>query len=57
MSQQRKVRRKSELGLKDENKKSKEPLMTRISRIAIILVFVATVVSLAYTVIIYSGAQ
>ena len=55
MSQQRKVKRKLELSQSDENNTSKELMITKISRIVIALVLVATVVSLAYTVIIYSA--
>lgn len=59
MSQQRKVRRKSELSQKEEQglakRKENEPLSTKISRIAIIVVFATMVISLAYTVVLLSN--
>ena len=59
MSQQRKVRRKSELSQRDDlsssKRKDKEPTITRISKIAIMLALVATIVSLAYTIILLAN--
>ena len=61
MSQQRKIRRKSGLSKKEEQRlakrkeKDNESLATKISRIAIIVVFAAMVVSLAYTVVLFSS--
>ena len=61
MSQTRKMRRKSGLSKKEqerlEEKKRKhdESWATRISRVVILVVFAAMVVSLAYTVVALSG--
>jgi uncharacterized ion transporter superfamily protein YfcC len=61
MSQQRKLRRKSNVSqrekqrIEDRRKKSDETLGTKISRIAILVVFGAMVISLAYTVVALSG--
>ena len=61
MSQQRKIRRKSGLSKREQErldnrkKKDEESLGTKISRIAIMIVFAATVISLAYTVVLLSG--
>lgn len=61
MSQTRKIRRKSGLSKKEEERlnqrkqKDSESVATKISRIAIIVVFAAMVVSLAYTVVALSG--
>lgn len=61
MSQQRKIRRKSGLSKREEQrlnerkKKNEESLATKISRIAIIVVFATMVISLAYTVVLLSG--
>ena len=61
MSQTRKVRRKSSLSRKEEQrlnerkKKNEESMSTKISRIAILFVLAAMVVSLAYTVVLLSG--
>lgn len=61
MSQQRKIRRKSGLSQREEQrlnerkKKNEESLATKISRIAIIVVFATMVISLAYTVVLLSG--
>ena len=61
MSQQRKVRRNSGVSqrekqrIEERRKKSDESLATKISRIAILVVFAAMVVSLAYTVVIMSA--
>ena len=63
MSQQRKVRRKSELSkveessLKNNKNKNSESWATRISKIAIIIVFAAMVISLAYTVVLLSSSM
>ena len=60
MSQQRKIRRNSGLSqreqqrLAERKKKDSETLATKISRIAIMVVFLAMVVSLAYTVVLLS---
>ncbi|MBR3891087.1 MAG: hypothetical protein IKJ30_03355 [Bacilli bacterium] len=60
MAQSRKIKRKSGLSQReqerlDEKKKSeKESLATRISRIAVMVVFFVMVVSLLYTVILLS---
>ena len=60
MAQSRKIKRKSGLSQReqdrlDEKKKSeKERLATRISRIAVMVVFFVMVVSLLYTVILLS---
>lgn len=61
MSQQRKIRRKSGLSqreeqrLEEKKKKREESLATKISRISIMVVFAAMVISLAYTVVLLSG--
>ena len=61
MSQQRKIKRKSKLSKKQEERlvqkkaKDEESLSTKISRISIIVVFAAMVISLAYTVVALSG--
>ena len=61
MSQQRKVRRNSGLSkreeqrLEEKKKKRDESMATKISRIAIIVVFATMVISLAYTVVLLSG--
>ena len=61
MSQTRKLRRKSGLSKKEQErleerkKRDNESLPTKISRIAIIVVFAAMVISLAYTVVALSG--
>ena len=61
MSQQRKLRRKSNVSqreqqrIEERRKKSDETLGTKISRIAILVVFGAMVISLAYTVVALSG--
>ena len=61
MSQQRKIRRKSGLSQREEQRlaaqkqKDSESLATKISRISIMVVFLAMVVSLAYTVVIFSS--
>ena len=60
MSQSRKLRRKSELSQKEQErieakkKESKESIGTKISRIAIMIVFFVMVVSLLYTVILFA---
>ena len=61
MSQQRKIKRKSGLSqreekrLEEQRKKRDESMATKISRIAIIVVFATMVISLAYTVVLLSG--
>lgn len=61
MSQQRKIRRNSGLSkreeqrLEEQRKKRNESMATKISRIAIIVVFATMVISLAYTVVLLSG--
>ena len=61
MSQQRKIRRNTGLSKKQEErlnakkKRDEESLATKISRISIIIVLIAMVVALAYTVVILSG--
>ena len=61
MSQTRKVRRtsglskKEQVRLEERKKVNNESLSTKISRIAILIVFAAMVVSLAYTVVALSG--
>ena len=61
MSQQRKIKRKSGLSQREEKrleerkKKNDESMATKISRIAILVVFAAMVISLAYTVVLLSG--
>jgi len=61
MSQTRKLRRKSGLSKKEQErleerkKRDNESLATKISRIAILVVFAAMVISLAYTVVALSG--
>jgi hypothetical protein len=61
MSQQRKLRRKTGLSQREEKrleakkKEREESLATKISRIAIIVVFATMVISLAYTVVLLSG--
>ena len=61
MSQQRKLRRKNGLSQREEKrleakkKEREESLATKISRIAIIVVFATMVISLAYTVVLLSG--
>lgn len=61
MSQQRKIRRKSGLSQREEKRlaerkqKDNESLATKISRISIMVVLLAMVVSLAYTVVLLSG--
>ena len=61
MSQQRKIRRKSGLSQREEKrleenkKKRDESIGTKISRISIMIVFAAMVISLAYTVVLLSG--
>ena len=61
MSQQRKIRRKSNVSqrekqrIEERRKKSDETLATKISRIVILVVFAAMVISLAYTVVALSG--
>lgn len=61
MSQQRKIRRNSGLSkreeqrLEEQRKKRDESMATKISRIAIIVVFATMVISLAYTVVLLSG--
>lgn len=61
MSQQRKIRRNSGVSqrekqrIEDRRKKSDESVATKVSRIAILVVFAAMVVSLAYTVVIMSA--
>ena len=61
MSQSRKMRRKSGISKKEQErldkrkKESEEGLMTKISRIVIMIVFAATVISLAYTAVALSG--
>lgn len=61
MSQQRKMRRRSGLSKREEErlnerkKKNEESMATKISRIAIIFVLAMMVISLAYTVILLSG--
>ena len=61
MSQQRKIKRKSGLSqreekrLEEQRKKHDESMATKISRIAIIVVFATMVISLAYTVVLLSG--
>ena len=60
MSQQRKIRRNSGLSQREEQrlaerkKKDNETLATKISRIAIMVVFATMVISLAYTVVLLS---
>ena len=60
MSQQRKIKRKSGLSQREEQrlaerkKKDSETLATKISRIAIMVVFATMVISLAYTVVLLS---
>ena len=61
MSQQRKIRRNSGVSQREKQriekrkKKSDESVATKVSRIAILVVFAAMVVSLAYTVVIMSA--
>ena len=61
MSQTRKVRRKSSLSKKEEQrlterkKKNEESIATKISRIAILVVLAAMIISLAYTVVLLAG--
>lgn len=61
MSQQRKIRRNSGLSkreeqrLEEKKKKREESMATKISRIAIIVVFATMIISLAYTVVLLSG--
>ena len=61
MSQTRKMRRKSGLSkreqerLENRKKRDEESVMTKVSRIFILIVFAAMVVSLAYTVVALSG--
>ena len=63
MSQQRRIRRNSGVSqrekqrIEERRKKSDDSLATKISRIAIIVVFAAMVVSLAYTVVAMSAYQ
>ena len=60
MAESRKIRRKSALSQKEQErieakkKESKESIGTKISRIAIMVVFFVMVVSLLYTVILLS---
>ena len=60
MAESRKIRRKSALSQKEQErieakkKESKESIGTKISRIAIMIVFFVMVVSLLYTVILLS---
>jgi uncharacterized ion transporter superfamily protein YfcC len=60
MSQQRKIRRNSGLSKREEQrlnerkKKNNESIATKISRIAIIIVFAAMVISLVYTIVLLS---
>lgn len=61
MSQQRKMRRKSALSQREEKRleerkaKNRESLSTKISRVAIMVVFAATIISLAYSIVLLSG--
>ena len=61
MSQTRKMRRKSGLSkreqerLEERKKKNDESWITKVSRIFILIVFAAMVISLAYTVVALSG--
>ena len=63
MSQQRKVRRNTGVSqrekqrIEERRKKSNESIGAKISRIAILLVFAAMVISLAYTVVAMSAYQ
>jgi uncharacterized ion transporter superfamily protein YfcC len=63
MSQQRKIRRNASVSqrekqrIEERRKKSDENLSTKISRIAIMVVFAAMVISLAYTVVALSAYQ
>ena len=61
MSQTRKMRRKSGISKKEQErldkrkKESEESLVNKISRIVIMIVFATMVISLAYTVVALSG--
>ena len=61
MSQTRKMRRKSGLSkreqerLDERKKQNEESVVTKISRIFILIVFATMVISLAYTVVALSG--
>lgn len=61
MSQTRKMRRKSGLSKREQErldkrkKENEESMVTKISRIFILVVFAAMVISLAYTVVALSG--
>ncbi len=63
MSQQRRIKRNSGVSqrekqrIEERRKKSDETLATKISRIAIMVVFAAMVISLAYTVVAMSAYQ
>ena len=61
MSQTRKMRRKSGISKKEQErldkrkKENEESLVNKISRIVIMIVFATMVISLAYTVVALSG--
>ena len=61
MAQQRRIRRHSGLSKKqqqrldEKKKKHDESFATKISRIAILIVLIAMIVALAYTVVLLSG--
>jgi uncharacterized ion transporter superfamily protein YfcC len=61
MSQQRKLRRKSALSQREEKRladrkaKDRESWSTRFSRVAIMVVFAATIISLVYSIVLLSG--
>ena len=61
MSQTRKMRRRSGLSKREQErldkrkKENEESMVTKISRIFILVVFAAMVISLAYTVVALSG--
>mgnify|MGYP003306697215 CR=1 FL=1 len=61
MSQQRKMRRKSALSQREEKRladrkaKDRESFSTKISRVAIMIVFAAVIISLAYSIVLLSG--